>query len=96
MTDEQKDRSRRPNAIVPETEGGSTSERDFGKTDRYANKDEAEDENRMIGEGTAWDSGREASIARGTGVESDTRAADAETPGMTTRPASPPNEPEKR
>lgn len=97
MAEGTNDLSRRRDAVVPETDAGSTSARDFGKSDRYANRDEVEGDNvRMIGDETAWDSGREASITRGSGVESDTRAADAETPGMKTRPASPPPEPEKR
>lgn len=91
MVDETKDLSRRPNAVVPDTDAGSTSERDFGKTDRYANRDEVPDPDvRIIGDGTAWDNGRDAS--RGTRAETDTRAADAETPGVAPRPASPPDE----
>jgi hypothetical protein len=81
-----KDLSREPNAVVPETEGATTAERDFGKTDRYANTDEGKDFNyRVVGDGTAWDSGRDASIAHGTRSENDVRAADAETPGVKTR-----------
>jgi hypothetical protein len=92
-----KDLSRDKNAVVPETESGTTSERDFGKTDRYANTDEGKDFNvRMMGDNTAWDSGRDASITDGTAVETDTRAADAEAPGVKTRPAGPPIEPEKK
>jgi hypothetical protein len=95
--DHKKDLSLARNAVVPETESGTTAERDFGKTDRYANKDEGKDFNvRMTGDGTAWDSGREASITGGTAVETDTRATDAEAPGVKTRPASPPIEPEKQ
>lgn len=81
-----RDLSREPNPVVPETEGSTTSERDFGKTDRYANNDEGKDFNfRVVGDGTAWDSGRGASIAHGTSGENDVRAADAETPGLKTR-----------
>ena len=83
-----RDLAREQNSVVPETEGGTTSERDFGKTDRYANKDDAEGDNfRTIGDGSSWDSGRGASIAHGTHNETDMRAADAETPGVKTRPA---------
>lgn len=89
--DEQKpkrDLSRETNAVVPETESGTTAQEDFGKTDRYANKDEGKDFNfRVVGDGTSWDSGRETTITEGTRIESDTRAADAETPGVKTRPA---------
>jgi hypothetical protein len=81
-----RDLSRESNPVVPETEGGTTSERDFGKTDRYANTDEGGDFNfRVVGDGTAWDSGRNASIAHGTHSENDVRGADAETPGVKTR-----------
>jgi hypothetical protein len=81
-----KDLSRQPNPVVPETESGTTAERDFGKTDRYANKDEGKDFNfRTTGDGTAWDSGRDASVTDGTRTQTDTRAADAETPGVKTR-----------
>ena len=34
------------------------------------------------GDGTAWDSGRTSSIARGSAVENDLRSADAEAPGV--------------
>lgn len=70
-----------------DTESGTTSEQDVGKTDRSANKDEEDVNVRMTGDRTAWDSGRGASIAEGTHAESDTRAADAETPGVPTKPA---------
>jgi hypothetical protein len=96
MADEKRDLSREKNEIVPETESGTTTERDFGKTDRYANKDGGQDFNiRTTGDGTAWDSGRESAVTRGTAVETDTRAADAEAPGVKTLPASPPIEPEQ-
>ena len=87
MTDEvKKDLSREKNAVVPETEAATTEERDFGKTDRYANTDEGKDANfRVMGDGTSWDAGREASVTRGTAVETDTRAADAEVPGVKTK-----------
>lgn len=88
MGDESRDRSREPNAVVPETEGGTTSEADFGKSDRYANKDEGKGFNfRTTGDGTSRDSGRDASITDGTRVETDSRAADAENPGVKTTPA---------
>ena len=88
MANDEKDLSREKNAVVPETEGGSTSERDFGKTDRYANTDEGKDFNyRNMGDGTSWDTGRNASVTDGTRGETETRAADAETPGVETRDA---------
>ena len=60
---------------------GTTHESDFGRTDRYQNKDE--DFNvRNIGDDTAWDSGRGASIGHGTHSETDGRTGDAETPGL--------------
>ena len=83
-----RDLSREANQVVPETKSGTNEERDFGKTDRYANKDEGADFNfRTSGDGTAWDNGRQASISEGTRVETDTRSADAEAPGVKTRPA---------
>lgn len=42
------------------------------------------------------DRSREASIAEGTHVETDLRAADAETPGVKTKPASPVREAEEK
>jgi hypothetical protein len=98
MTDDTtRDRSREQNPVVPETESGTTADRDFGKSDRYANKDEGRDANfRTMGDGSEWDRGREAAITDGTGVEPDTRAADAETPGVKTRPASPSREAEEK
>lgn len=81
-----RDRSTETNAVVPETSPGTTRDEDFGKSDRYANKDDSEAFNvRTMGDGTAWDSGREAAITDGTRTESGTRAADAETPGVPTR-----------
>lgn len=97
MTDREKDLSREKNPVVPETEGGTTAEQDFGKTDRYANKDGGKDSNfRVMGDETAWDTGLEGSVGHGSGVETDTRLPDAETPGVRTKPASPPIEPEKQ
>ena len=88
MADETRDLSRDKSGVVPETEGGTTKESDFGKSDRYANKDDQRNFNfRTTGDGTSWDSGREASITGGTRVETDTPAADAGTPGVKTRPA---------
>lgn len=83
----QRDRTREGSAVTPDPKAGTTSEKDFGKTDRYANEDQEDtDFNvRNMGDDTAWDSGRGASITRGTRVENDTRAADAETPGVKTR-----------
>lgn len=82
---------------APDTTSGTTAERDFGRSDRYANKDRPEEFNvRMTGDRTAWDTGRGASVTRGTAVDTDTRIADAETPGLRTQPASPPIEPEKQ
>ena len=81
-----KDVSREPNAVVPETESGTTAERDFGKSDRYANKDEGAGFNfRTTGDGSSWDNGRQASISEGTGVDTETRAADAQSPGVKTK-----------
>lgn len=67
-----------------------TRDRDFGRTDRYANKDEQQEaEVRNMGDGTSWDSGRESSIGHGTHSENDVRGADAETPGVKTKDADP-------
>jgi hypothetical protein len=97
MAEKKRDRSREATTVVPETESGTTADRDFGKSDRYTNKDEGRDANfRTMGDGSAWDSGREASIAEGTHVETDIRAADAETPGVKTKPASPVREAEEK
>ena len=83
-----RDLSREVNQVGSETKSGTNEERDFGKTDRYANKDEGADFNfRTSGDGTGWDNGRQASISEGTRVETDTRSADAEAPGVKTRPA---------
>ena len=43
--DRERDLSRQANDVLPETKSGTTSEEDFGKTDRYANKDEGKDFN---------------------------------------------------
>lgn len=97
MADEKQDLSREKNDVLPETESGTTEDREFGKSDRYANKDGGKDFNfRTTGDGTVWDSGGESAIAHGTSVETDTRAAEVETPGVNTRPAGPPIEPEKQ
>ena len=67
----------------PDTSSGTTSEKDFGRTDRYANKDDEKNFNfTTTGDGTAWDSGRTSSITDGTSLENDMRAADAEAPGV--------------
>ena len=50
-------------------------------------KDSSPTEVRDIGDGTAWDTGRGASIGHGTHSENDVRNADAETPGVKTRDA---------
>lgn len=88
MADKERgDLSGTPAPSVPDTDSGTTHESDFGRTDRYATKDDEEHFNvRNIGDGTAWDSGRGASIGHGTHSESDRRSADAETPGVNTRP----------
>ena len=68
------------------TDGSSTDEKDFGRTDRYANKDrgnEKEIDFTTTGDGTAWDTGRNSSITNGTRLENDLREADAESPGVT-------------
>jgi hypothetical protein len=97
MAQKKRDRSREANPVVPETASGTTDERDFGKSDRYTNKDEGRAANfRTTGDGSAWDSGREASITDGTAVETDIRATDAETPGVKTKPASPVREAEEK
>jgi hypothetical protein len=79
--------SREPNAVVPDTKPGTPAERDVGKTDRSANEDQRDFDVRTMGDGSAWDAGREASITDGTRGETETRAADAETPGVSTRPS---------
>ena len=67
----------------PDTESGTTDEQDFGRSDRYANKDDEKNFNfTTTGDGTAWDSGRNSSIAHGTPAEEDLRSADAEVPGV--------------
>lgn len=72
-----------------DTGSETTPEQDPGTNDQYAtgNTDEEDVNVRMTGDRTAWDSGRGSSIAEGTHAESDTRAADAETPGVPTKPA---------
>jgi hypothetical protein len=67
----------------PDTQSGSTDEKDFGRTDRYANKDDEKNFNfTTTGDGTAWDSGRTSSITDGTRVEKDLHEGDAEAPGV--------------
>lgn len=74
--------NQRDSNFPPDTKSGTTDEKDFGRTDRYANKDDEKDFNfTTTGDGTSWDSGRESSVTRGTRVENDLREADAETPG---------------
>lgn len=76
MTDKDKN-------FPPDTKSGTTSEKDFGRTDRYANKDDEKDFNvTTTGDDTAWDSGRGSSITNGSRVENDVREADAEAPGV--------------
>jgi hypothetical protein len=87
MAQKRRDLGKEPNAIVPETEPGTPSERDFGKSDRHANEDQEGFSFRTMGDETAWDAGREASITDGSRIESETRAADAGTPGVKTRKA---------
>ena len=46
----------RDNNFPPDTKSGTTEEKDFGRTDRYANKDNEQDFNfTTTGDGTAWD-----------------------------------------
>ncbi len=74
-----------PNSAA-DNDAGSPRESDFGKTDRYANRDEDAELNvRNIGDGSEWDNGRSASIGHGTHSVSDTRSGNAETPGVKTR-----------
>jgi hypothetical protein len=73
--------------VQPDPASGTTSEADFGKTDRYANKDEEPFNFQTTGDGNEWDSGRNSSISRGSALENDVRKGDAETPGVKTRPA---------
>ncbi len=70
--------------IHPDTHSGTTEEKDFGRTDRYANKDDEKNFNfTTTGDRTAWDSGRTSSVAEGTRLENDLREGDAESPGVT-------------
>ena len=93
MSDETRDRRDRTAAdsgIVPDAEPAVSSERDFGKTGRYANQDQGKNFNvRNIGDGTALDLGRGAASTDATRIETETRAADEETPGVKTRPQGP-------
>ena len=93
MSDETRDRRDRTAADsggVPDAEPASNSERDFGKTDRYVNQDQGKNFNvRNIGDGTAWESGRGAASTDAPRIETETRAADEETPGVKTRPQGP-------
>ena len=67
----------------PDTHSGTTEAEDFGRTDRYANKDDEKNFNfTTTGDGTAWDTGRNSSITDGTRLENDLREADAESPGV--------------
>jgi hypothetical protein len=95
MTDQQdevRDLSRETNPVVPEVESGTTAEEDFGKTDRYANTDQGKDFNfRSMGDGSAWDTGREAAGRGGTRSDADPQAADTGTPGVRTVPADRPD-----
>lgn len=69
--------------LPPDTKSGTTDEEDFGRTDRYANKDREKDFNfTTTGDGTAWDTGRTSSITGGSRIEKDLREADAESPGV--------------
>ena len=74
---------------IDDARTGTTREKDFGRTDRYQNKDERDFNVRNVGDDTAWDSGRGASIGHGTHSENDVRSADAETPGVKTKKADP-------
>jgi hypothetical protein len=85
-TERGRDVSSTPAPPASGTESGTTHEADFGKTDRYATKDDEEHFNvRNIGDDTAWDSGRGASIGHGTHSVTDTPSAAAEAPGVNTR-----------
>lgn len=67
----------------PDTHSGTTSQKDFGRTDRYATKDDGKDFNfTTTGDDTPWDGGRNSSVTEGSRVEDDLRGADAETPGL--------------
>lgn len=67
----------------PDEQSGTTSEKDFGRTDRYANKDDGKNFNFVTtGDGTSWDTGRNSSVTDGSRLEDDVREADAETPGV--------------
>jgi hypothetical protein len=71
--------------VSSDTKSGTTAEKDFGRTDRYANQDKDNKQNvnfTTTGDGTAWDSGRGSSITNGTRLENDVREADAEAPGV--------------
>lgn len=73
----------RDNNFPPDTKSGTTDEQDFGRTDRYANKDDEKNFNfTTTGDGTSWDNGRNSSITDGTRLENDLREADAESPGV--------------
>jgi hypothetical protein len=78
-----------PNPAIDDSHAGTAREKDFGRTDRYENKDEPDFNVRNLGDDTAWDSGRGASIGHGTNAVPRARAADAETPGVKTRDADP-------
>jgi hypothetical protein len=68
----------------PDTQSGTTDEKDFGRSDRYANKDDEKNFNfTTTGEGTAWDSGRTSSITEGTRLENELHEVDAGSPGVT-------------
>lgn len=90
MADEtRKDRD----AAMPDPEPGTISQRDFGRTDRYANQDQEKDVNvRKTGDGTSRETGREAPVTGGTHVETDTRSGETGTPGVKTRPREAPIE----
>ena len=67
----------------PDVKSGTTSEKDFGRTDRYANKDDQKNGNfTTTGDDTSWDTGRTSSPGRGSHNENDLRQADAESPGV--------------
>jgi hypothetical protein len=79
MAENERDRN-----FPPDTKSGTTKEKDFGRTDRYANKDDDQHFNfTTTGDATAWDTGRDSSITNGTRAENDLRQADAESPGVT-------------
>ena len=67
------------NPLDDDPKTGTTDEADFGRTDRYENKDEPGFNVRNVDDDTASDSGGDASLGRGTHSERDVRSRDADT-----------------